>query len=119
MENNEQAVGNITPQDIALGYSLEDIKRDVRRFGVFTSSTDPQKISRTVTGIVATVAGTILSIGAYSGMLSVLPAPAEVEQAALQIGTSVGLFVQAAGLVYTAIGGITKVVVWIGKLTRK
>lgn len=66
-----------------------------KRFGAFSSSVDPKKLSETVEGIIKVVAG----LAAYFGMSAVTP---DIQNAGNQIQALILLGTQMAPLIYSA-----------------
>lgn len=94
-----------------VGYSGHDLKNDIKRFGIFSSSTDPQKISKMVQGFVTTGAGAIVTILAFTGHAGIIP-DGSIADGARQIGEFAGLIIQAGGIAFMLVGAAHKLIVW-------
>lgn len=102
---------------IPVGYNAADLKNDVKRFGAFSSSTDPEKISKTVQGFITTAAGVVVTVLAFTGHAAIVP-DGSVAEGARQIGEIAGLGMQAAGVAFMLVGAAHKLIVWLGGIFR-
>lgn len=86
-----------------------------KKFGAFSSSTDPQRLGETVTGLVITLSAIVIFVFAQFGVTLF---PADVEVLAMNVGNLVTVGAIAYGSIRTLYGAFRKFVVHISQFTK-